>query len=557
MSRRVLKSATTTLTPFSHPPSVMPKQIPNLTTTELLTKLGYIAQPNAGLTNWLPLGKQVLDNVSNIIHRHHQEAGCIEVGLSSMSHSSLWRKTGRWENGELFKLHETDFCLAATAEEEVTQLVDGHVDSYKKLPLLVYQLTRKYRNEKRARGGLLRGREFVMKDAYSFDANKEGALQSFNKMNDVYANVFDDLKLPWVKANADSGDIGGDLSYEWHIISDIGEDTVVRCVSCDKSSNVERAEADKHVDCGEGLETAREADVEYYVTKTKELVAIYWPKGRKLSMRFIKNEDLLDIDESFQGQNAIDVYQKTNAEKDDLLKIYRILDMNVGPGTALPDMPVTFSRNKMVTFDELDITEVQEGDKCLDCGGHMHEMKGVEVGHIFYLGKKYSEPMEASFVDSDGQRKIFEMGCYGIGVSRIVGVIAEIMRDDMGLVWPARLAPLQVSIIPVGEAAAATAAKQLSESLTEHTEWLSEVDTSEDIGFGKKIMKSKMLGVPLQVIIGKRYPHVEIEVRGKMFSENWRKLQQAGELDWHVEAEKHIVHISDAARVIDLLLQDM
>lgn len=547
----MFKRSIGTLSPFSHPPILAPKQISKLSTTELLTKLGFIAQPNAGLTNWLPLGKQVLDNVSDVIHRRHRQYGCIEVSLSSLSHSSLWQKTGRWENGELFKLND-DFCLAATAEEEITQLVNNHVDSYKKLPLIAYQLTRKYRNEKRARGGLLRGREFVMKDAYSFDSSKENALKSFEMMNELYRDVFEDLKLPWVKANADSGDIGGDLSYEWHIVSPIGEDTILECESCHKSSNVERATANKQFEADSKTNMAIESNVEYYLTKTKELVSIYWPKDRKLSMKFVKEEDLLEIDESISGEKAVEAYKTYNEAQDDLLKIYRVVDMNVGPGTTMPDMPVKFSRNKMVTFDELDITEVQEGDKCLECDGYLSEKKGVEVGHTFYLGTKYSDPMNASFVDKDGSKKIFEMGCYGIGVSRIVGVIAEIMRDNIGLRWPARIAPLQVSIIPIGDNSVQHA-KELSNKL----KWDNEVDDSEDIGFGKKILKSKMIGVPLQVIIGKRYPDVEIEVRGEMFSNKWEDEMKKNELDWKMEDGKHIVNIKDCEMVIDILLKDL
>lgn len=547
----MLKRAAGTLTAFSHPPTLGPRQAEKLSTTELLAKLGFIAQPNAGLTNWLPLGKQVLDNVSQVIKSRHEQYGCVEVALSSLSHSSLWQKTGRWENGELFKLND-DFCLAATAEEEITQLVNHHVDSYKKLPLVAYQLTRKYRNEKRARGGLLRGREFVMKDAYSFDASKEEALASFERMNELYRDVFDDLKLPWVKANADSGDIGGDLSYEWHIVAPIGEDTIVECQSCHKSSNVERATGVRRFEADPATGMAKESNVAYHLTKTGELVCIYWPKDRKLSMKFVKEEDLVDLKEGVSGEAAIEAYKAKNEAQDGLLSIFRVVDANVGPGTIMPDMPVTFSRNRMVTFDGLDLTEMQEGDCCGDCGGMLAERRGVEVGHTFYLGTKYSGPMNATFVDRDGTKKVFEMGCYGIGVSRIVGVIAEIMRDEVGLRWPARVAPLQVSVIPTGPHYVEAGGK-LAANLSCNVE----LDDSTDIGFGKKLAKSKMCGVPLQVIVGKRYPHLEIEVRGQYFTKKWEKVHASGQYDWVVEEDKHIVHEKDAAKVIDTLLHDL
>ena len=559
---RARRSVCTT-TIFSHPPpNLSLKQLAKLTTPELLIKLGYIAQPNAGLTHWLPLGQATLENVSNIIHKHHKDAGCVEVSLSSLSHSSLWAKTNRWQNNELFKLGE--YCLAATAEEEITSLVTPHLNSYKKMPFIVYQLTRKYRNEKRSRGGLLRGREFVMKDAYSFDAGKEEALVSFEKMNEIYAKIFTDLRLPFVKANADSGDIGGDLSYEWHIVSDVGEDTVVECPECHACGNVERVRSEK----SEGY--VDESDVSYYLNEDKELICIYYPKGRKLSLKFVKEEDLVEIDEKFgEGAKALSIFEETNNANDNLMTIYRLCDVNVGPGTKMPDLPVTFSKNHMITFQELDITEAQEGDTCSNCGtGKLKEMKGVEVGHTFYLGDKYSAPLDATFIDKFGSKKLYEMGCYGIGVSRIVGVVAEILRDEKGLRWPARIAPLHVSVIKSGQAedagADSTAAFDEFIAKLKNRGVKVEVDGSEDIGFGKKLSKSKMIGVPLQVIIGKLLPLVEIEVRGVFFSETFQELYESkrGEWNWSVEKtksgeDKHIVDIAFADQVIEALLKDM
>jgi prolyl-tRNA synthetase len=556
-----LKRNVSTLTIFSHPPpNLSLKQLNSLSTSELLNKLGYISQPNAGLTHWLPLGEETLNNVSKIIHKHHKDSGCVEVSLSSLSHSSLWAKTNRWNNNELFKVG--DFCLAATAEEEITSLVTPYLNSYKKLPFIGYQLTRKYRNEKRSRGGLLRGREFYMKDAYSFDSNIENALKSFNKMNEIYEKIFNDLRLPWVKANADSGDMGGDLSYEWHIVNDVGEDTVVKCDNCGTCGNVEKIRSFKKE------EFVNESDVSYYLNDEKELICVYYPKGRKLSLKFLKEEDLVDINEHLgDGEKALKIFDDANKENDNLKTIYRLIDVNVGPGTKMPDLPVLFSKNHMITFQELDITESQDGDICSNCEtGHYIEMRGVEVGHTFYLGKKYSEPLDATFIDKDDQKKAFEMGCYGIGVSRIVGVIAEILRDEQGLRWPANIAPLHVSII-----------KSSNENQIENNGLFEsfinklqanniklEIDDSEDIGFGKKLTKSKMLGIPLQVIIGKLYPLVEIEVRGVYFSENFRELHESkkGEWNWAIEktkfgAEKHIIDIEYADKVVEALLKDM
>lgn len=540
-----MKGLTTTLTIFSHPPpNLTRKQLAKLSTTELLTKLGFIAQPNAGLTHWLPLGKSVLDNVSNIVHKHHRFGGCVEVSLSCLSHSSIWSKTGRWQNNELYKIG--DFCLAATAEEEITSLVTPFLNSYKKLPFIGYQLTRKYRNEIRSRGGLLRGREFYMKDAYSFDANKDDALASFEKMNRIYSKIFDDLKLPYLQANADSGDIGGDLSYEWHIVNAVGEDTLVKCDSCNSCGNVERVRNAR-------AERADESDVSYFLTRENELVCIYYPKGRKLSLKFVKEEDLVDLNEKIEGEKALKVFEELNV--DNLNTIYRLIDQNVGPGTKMPDLPVRFSKNHMISFQDLDITEAQEGDVCISCGnGHLHEMKGVEVGHTFYLGTKYSEPLNAEFIDKDNVKKPFEMGCYGIGVSRIVGVIAEIMRDEHGLRWPAAVAPVQASVIQSGDNDISEFIKKLEGNGVKF-----EIDDSTDIGFGKKLTKSKLIGIPLQIIVGKNYPLVEIETRGSFFTEKYLELyaQYGEEWRWSIKEGVHSVEIEHADKVIKALLNNM
>lgn len=544
-----------TLTVFSHPPpNLNQKQLEKLTTTELLIKLGFISQPNAGLTNWLPLGLDTIRNIEKIIHKRHKEEGCVEVELSSISNEEIWTKTNRWNNNELFKIDEK-FCLAATAEEEITSLVTHYLKSYKKLPFIGYQITRKYRNEIRSRGGLLRGREFLMKDAYSFDSNKEEALFSFNKMNSIYEKIFNDLKLPWIKANADSGDIGGDLSYEWHIISDIGEDKILKCDSCGNCGNVERIRSLK-----EEKKLVDESDVSYYLNKDNELLCIYYPKGRILSLRNLKEEELVEIDES-KGKNekVLKQFNEINEENDNLMTVYRLIDVNVGPGTKMPDLDVSFKKNHMITFQDLDLTESQEGDSCINCEtGKYNEMKGVEVGHTFYLGTKYSEPLNAKFIDKEGEKKFFEMGCYGIGVSRIVGVIAEILRDSKGLRWPSDIAPLQVSIIPINESNNTEICEQLVKELKDK-DMKVEIDDSTDIGFGKKLNKSKMIGVPLQVIIGKNVPIIEIETRGVMFSEHYKQLltEKGNDWEWTVEGDKHRVHVKYAANVIEALLKDM
>ncbi|GMM27678.1 putative proline--tRNA ligase [Martiniozyma asiatica (nom. inval.)] len=545
------------------PKRINNKQLKNLTTPELLSECGFISQPNAGLTNWLPLGKSVLDSISKIIHRRHKESGCIEVELSSLSNEKLWKKTGRWDNDELYKIDE--FCLAATAEEEMTQLVHSKIKSYKQMPIIMYQLTRKYRKEKRARGGLLRGREFVMKDAYSYDYNKEAALNSFEKMNKIYSEIFNDLKLPWIKANADSGSIGGDLSYEWHIVSEVGEDTLVECDQCGSCGNIEKVKSIKMNEETKGKANnagfSDEANVSYWLGKDSgELIAIYWPKGRRLSLKFVKEEELVEIDEKLQGDKAIEAYKQLYIERDGLVKMIRLVDIGVGPGTKMPDLPddVGFSRNRMITFEGLDITEAQDKDQCEKCGGSLKEKKGVEVGHTFYLGTKYSESMDAKFMSNDNTQQFYEMGCYGIGVSRLVGVIAETMRDSNGLKWPAAIAPVQISLISTRENLEKPQVKELALAL-ESNQLRTEVN-DDGTDFGRAIHASKVCGVPLQVIIGNKFPQVEIEIRGEFFTQDWQQLQKSNgkEWGWEIqEKDKHLVHIDHCGEVLKELIKNM
>ncbi|VEU19428.1 DEKNAAC100010 [Brettanomyces naardenensis] len=556
---RIFKRLVSTNTIFSSSlPKLTGKQLKSLTTTELLIKLGFIRQPHAGITHWLPLGLATLENLEEVIKQRLSEGQVLETSLSSLSHSSLWHKTKRWQNDELYKLNE-DFCLAATAEEEITELVKVYADTYKKLPVLIYQMERKYRDERRPRGGLLRGREFIMNDAYSFDVDKEGALASFNKMNKIYFQIFSDMRVPFVKANADSGTIGGDLSYEWHFISDKGEDTLYTCDNCQVTGNVEKVKP--FID--ENADAVDKAAVTYALTTDNDLVAFYYPEGRHLNTKFFDAEDIVELNTKITDQEKVlEIFESENP--DGLKNIVRVVDLAVKPRTEMPDMPVPFSKSRMSTFEGIGLTEAQEGDLCSNCGGkgHLHASKGIEVGHTFYLGKKYSIPLEATFADKDGEKQNYEMGCYGIGVSRLLGAIAEVLRDEKGLRWPAIIAPLQVSIVmsPAFEGDHQKV-QSLIDLLTKAGIRVEE--DSSDLSLGMKLNRSKLLGIPLQIIIGKAFPKLEIEVRGKLFGKKGYEVIESKRSDWGIETEKrhgvvkHLVDIEHADETIKLLLQDL
>ncbi|OWB77346.1 ligase activity protein [[Candida] boidinii] len=576
-----------------------------LSTWELLVKLGYIKHPHAGLTHWLPLGLEVLRKLDKVINDRLKEEGLTEVSLSSLSHSSIWTKTNRWNNGELFKLSnessgnsrkENDefkkdegFCLAATCEEEITELVKSYADTYKKLPVRVYQITRKYRDEKRSRGGLLRGREFIMKDAYTFDNNKANALKSFELMNLIYSRIFTDLKLPFVSANADSGSIGGDLSYEWHFQHKSGEDLLLSCNKCGVVGNVERVKP--MIDLN-NIKPAEISENQYFLSSDhKILYIVYYPHDCKLNFKTLvdsmKEENIIEDESEIinfgkSNDKLIEIFEKQELED---RSIIRIMDPRIQPSiTKLPDITIkSYNKNNLFTFQNMIMTDAKEGDLCNSCQdptSKLIESKGIEVGHTFYLGDKYSKPLDASFIDKDGLKKYYEMGCFGIGVSRIIGAISEITRDDMGLRWPSIISPFHLTFINMNNN------NNENENENENTDLIKlyqdlnkdniefEIDQS-DLKLGSKLKKSKSLGIPLQIIIGKKYPIIEIEVRG------FRDINISGDIDnkeyeyiklnkqfgkeWNWEysiddknkVEKHFVDIKHSYKVIKSLLKDL
>ncbi|CDK25108.1 unnamed protein product [Kuraishia capsulata CBS 1993] len=530
------------------------KAIRELPTHELLQRLGYIRQDHAGLVHWLPLGLRTLRNIETIIGKRMTECGSLEVALSSISGSELWKKTGRWGNEELFKL-KGDFCLVPTCEEEITRLVNDAVSSYKELPLVVHQITRKYRDEKRPRAGLLRGREFLMKDAYSFDSDEAGGLATFERLNSAYRAIFTDLRVPFVAANADSGDIGGDLSTEWHYRHSSGEDVLFECSGCGSVSNSEKATSVP----AETEPAARRAKAAYFTTQSRDkLVVMYYPEDRVLNPQFARSE-IPDLDLSLRDEAAVlEIFEDEDAF---LSKwIVRIMDPRVTRETDLPDLKVPYHRNAMSTFLDVPLVEAREGEVCGSCfEGTLSASRAIEVGHTFYLDEKYSSALGAGFTDESGAFTPFKMGCYGIGVSRLVAAIAEVLRDSQGLRWPATVAPYKVGIVPgsgADEEVITKAKTQLEEAGFSVLE-----DSRPKVSVGKRLRENKCLGLPLQIIIGKLYPLVEIEVRGQRFGTTSEEAQRSGKWNWEVVSsdvgEKHLVHVDDLVEVVGVLLKDL
>lgn len=505
----------------------------------VLTQLGLVAHPKPGLVNWLPMGQLVLDKVLALVARHMDNAGAEKVSLLTLSHSLLWQQTGRWAGSELFRLHDgtgAEYCLAPTCEEEITALAKNSVRLYKQLPLTLYQVGKKFRDELRPRGGLLRGREFVMKDAYSFDTSVPGAMRSYENMVAAYHAVFAELRVPYVKAAALLGDIGGSMLHEWHYLHPLGEDHLMRCLGCGAALNVEKTASFPDPEASPATQVA----VEYFLLADKcTLVCAYYPLDRVL-LRELLTEELPDID--FSVENAIEDFLAA----DELLRrIVRVMDARLTPQLPFPDFPVPFgNRLFLTTLTDIPLVEAHAGELCGECNGVLETANAIEVAHTFVLGDKYSAALDfAVSVPRQGlgstDRIPVQMGCYGIGVSRLVGAIAELCRDDNGLRWPAAIAMWQATVVCAG--ADADAAK-VCEALAEHGIDY-RLDDRADVRLGRKIKESNALGVPLLLIVGKAFPEVEVEVRA---------VSAAGPRD-----EKLVVHVDDIGRVLAQMIKEI
>lgn len=483
------------------------QNISKIPTHELLSKLGFVNHPKAGLVNWLPLGLTVQRKVLNLVRTKMNKYNFEEVSLSSLTDDALWKVTGRYEKSEeLFKLAGETLLLAPTAEEEITSLVKKNVNSYKNFPIRYYQINSKFRNEKRPRGGLLRGKEFLMKDAYSFDVNEETAWVSYEKATLAYGEIFEELEVPFVRAEADSGDIGGSKSHEYHYLDDSGEDVVFVCDGCGAGSNIEVA---LHSQSHAGVSTVSTA----YYTNNEKTIKAHYPTGRTLQPTFLKSV--------IEGP-----LHKVTAPVGPIIDVYDTRLPNSGGSTSLP------------------IVLTENGDSCSECDGSLHSSKAIEVGHTFFLGDKYSKPLDLTI---PGTPNNAIMGCYGIGISRIIASVAEINRDIHGLIWPRCIAPWDVTIVE-------TTKTDFSEVYQALEDVDYKLDNREKIGLGKKITQSNMVGIPLVLILGRSYPLVEVEVRAKI-GEIWKSSQKDADFEWNVEGDKHFVHKDLIAKVIEILLR--
>ncbi|MBA8733929.1 proline--tRNA ligase [Chromobacterium violaceum] len=461
----------------------------DITSQKLMIRAGFIRKQAAGIYSWMPMGLRVVRKVETIIREEMNRAGGIEVSLPVVQPAELWQETGRWDamGAELLRFkdrHERDFALQPTAEEVITDIARRELRSYRALPKNFYQIQTKFRDERRPRFGVMRGREFTMKDAYSFDRSAEDAGKSYDNMYAAYRRIFDRLGLTYRAVAADTGAIGGDRSHEFQVIADTGEDAIVYCPTSEYAANIELAEA--VAPAGE-RPAASAALAKVHTPKVKTIAELvdFLKIDIKQTVKAVvvegeQDEAVLMLVRGDHELNEVKA-QKVAGIKNPLAfaspaairDAFGANPGSLGPvgfkGRVIADRTVAKMADFVIGANEddqhytganfgrdcaepevFDIRNVVEGDPSPDGQGALAIQRGIEVGHVFYLGTKYSAAMNATFLDEDGKPKPFEMGCYGIGVTRILGAAIEQNYDDKGMIWPDSIAPFAVVVCPVG-----------------------------------------------------------------------------------------------------------
>ncbi len=519
---------------------------------QLLLRAGYMRQNSSGVYSFLPLGKKVLQKVEQIVREEMDNAGAVELLMPALQQAEFWQESGRWYTygPELMRLkdrHDREFALGATHEEVITSLVRDEIKSYKRLPLTVYQIQTKFRDEKRPRFGLLRGREFIMKDAYSFHSNQESLDEVYQRLFTAYSNVFSRCGLDFRAVIADSGAMGGKDTHEFMVLSEVGEDTIAYSDSSDYAANIEMApvvlEDVKNTEQAKDLEK-----VETIGKKTIEEVASFLQTDAKACIKSL----LFKVDEKFvlvlvRGDHEVNDIKLKNIFGAANVDLASATDTEEILGCAIGSLgPIKSSANVEVIADQAverlvnavcganeedyhyvnvnpgrdfsvsqyaDIRFIQEGDKSPDGNGLIKFAEGIEVGHVFKLGTRYSEAMNAVYLDENGRNQPMIMGCYGIGVSRTLAAVAEQFNDEKGLLWPTNLAPYHVHLIPVNmkDETQAALAEELYSSLKKQGYDVLMDDRQERPGV--KFADSDLIGLPVRITVGKKASEGIIEVK--------------------------------------------
>ncbi|MDD3007498.1 MAG: proline--tRNA ligase [Arcobacter sp.] len=537
------------------------KETPNdatLPSHQYLVRGGFIAQTGAGIYDFMPLGKIVLEKIRAIVKEEMDEAGANEVQFGFVTPLSLWQESGRATTmgAEMLRFKDRkngEFVLSPTNEEAVVNMVKNRITSYKDLPVHLYQINTKFRDEARPRFGLMRGREFLMKDGYSFHSSEEDLVREFNLMEATYKKIYTKLGLDFRVVAADSGAIGGSGSKEFHVIADSGEDTIVICDSCDYGANIEAANrkprhftawfentntpASMEKVLTQDLKTIEEVSNFLSISKAQTIKAVIkraiFEEKTQIVVFFVRGDDEL---EETKACNAVNALELTDATEDDIKEaglvagycgpfnlpsnINFVVDLElkdeVGLACGANEEHYHLVNTDLSTLKDVkyfDLVAVQEGDICACCGGKLTYTKGIEAGHIFQLGTKYSAAMNANFLDENGKAKPFVMGCYGIGVSRLVAAVIEQNHDDKGCIWTKATAPFMVDIIVSNSKKEdeASVGEELYNKL-KHAGISTILDDRINARFGFKMSDFELLGFPYAVVIGKKLAEGFVEI---------------------------------------------
>jgi len=521
---------------------------------QLLLRAGFIRKLTSGLYTYLPLGLAAMQKVAEIVRQEMNRSGAQELLMPMVQPADLWEESGRWKEygPELLRFrdrHEREYCLGPTHEEVITDIARRELHSYKQLPMNLYQVQTKFRDEIRPRFGLMRGREFVMKDGYSFDATDEGASASYKIMHEAYTRIFKRCGLEFRPVEADSGSIGGSFSHEFMVLAETGEDTLVICRSCDYAANVEKAKvlladtqaSDQELQPCVKVETPGMKKVdrvaEFLGVQAKDVIKtmIYLADDEPVAVLVRGDREV----QSVKLKNMLNATDVELAEDDEVWKRTKLPTGYIGP----VDIPIKLVADQEVMqmvnavagacekghhltgvnpgrdFTPLmtgDLRQITPEDSCPVCGGSLELTEGIEVGHIFKLGTKYSKALNATFQDKEGHQQPLVMGCYGIGVSRVVAAAIEQNHDKNGIVFPLPLAPFQVLVLNLGVKNEETnrAAEKLYQDLQDAG--LEVLLDDRDERPGSKFKDADLLGIPYRVTVGKTWEKeglVELRLR--------------------------------------------
>lgn len=543
---------------------------------QLLLRAGYIRKAGSGIYSYLPLAQRVLKKIETIVREEMDRAGGQELLMPIIQPRELWEQSGRWDvyGDEMFRLvdrHQRHFALGPTHEEIITSLVDNDIHSYRDLPLLLYQIQNKYRDEIRPRFGLMRGREFIMKDLYSFDIDEEGLDISYRKMYTAYNRIFERLNLRYRVVEADSGAIGGNESHEFMVLADTGEAEIVYCEKGDYAANVEKAvcvfkdggndEAQMEMQKihTPGMRTIKDLVEFTGQPEQRHIKTLTYFADGKLVAAVLRGDRELNEIKLKQVLGCRDLYMADDASVREAcgagfgslgpvglnIKVYADLEVagmrNLTCGANEDDyhfINVNPGRD-FVPEDYVDIRNAVQGDLCPSCGQPMKSIRGIEVGHIFKLGTKYSQAMNATVLDQNGQAVPMVMGCYGIGISRTMAASIEQNNDENGIIWPMPIAPFQVIIVPVNakkEDQMQTALALYRELLDQGVEVLLD---DRDERAGVKFKDADLIGIPVRITVGpKALQENQVEVKKR-----WEK-------------EIHNVAIDQVAEIIMEIIRE-